>query len=270
MHSSLPALIERLDYISRFKNNVLHWGSPVPAFGDAATAKVATLGLNPSNREFVDEVGNELEGKQRRFHTLRSLGIKRWQDAKPEHLDKIIFTCKKYFAGNPFDKWFRRLDSVIAGSGASYYPDQLLGGYAACHLDLIPYATVCKWAELTKAERAELLTLSGDTLGHLLSGSPIQLIILNGQTVVDQFEGVSGIELQKTEMRNWTLPRNKTSGVSGFAYQGTITHIHNIDLHREVHVLGYNHNIQSSFGVTRQVMASISEWISNYDREGEW
>lgn len=41
---------------------VVPGSTPVVAFGDARAATVATLGLNPSRKEFLDEIGvsNEL------------------------------------------------------------------------------------------------------------------------------------------------------------------------------------------------------------------
>ena len=63
--------------------DMIPWSCPVPAFGDLLNSFVATLGLNPSNREFVDEEGNELEGAARRLHTLRSLSLSRGQMPTP-------------------------------------------------------------------------------------------------------------------------------------------------------------------------------------------
>ena len=40
---------------SNVDSNVIPWACPIPSFGDFTRARVATLGLNPSNREFVDE-----------------------------------------------------------------------------------------------------------------------------------------------------------------------------------------------------------------------
>src|SRR5207302_775531 len=116
---------------------VIPWSSPVPVFGNLETAKVATLGINPSNREFVDVSGNELDGNSRRFHTLRSLDIPTWTKAKDRHLQLINDSCSDYFQRNPYDAWFRKLDSIITGTNTSYYHSLS----HACHLDLVPYAT---------------------------------------------------------------------------------------------------------------------------------
>lgn len=153
-------------------SNVIHWGSPVPFFGDLKTSKIATLGINPSNREFVDNDGNELDGEQRRFHTLKSLGINKWSDIKKHHINLISDSYRKYFYKNPYDRWFRELDDILLGVGASYYCDAV----SACHLDLVPYATENKWSGLTNKQRRNLMDLSKDNLGQLLKNSPVRLL----------------------------------------------------------------------------------------------
>ena len=137
----------------------------------------------------------------------------------------------------------------------------------ACHLDLIPYATTCKWTELTPKQRATLLDHAGDTLGELLRASPIRILVLNGMTVVDHLEKLSGVTFEEQEMKEWTLPRRSGDGVSGFAYRGTIHEIGGVNLLHPVHVVGYNHNIQSSFGVTTKVKLAIKRWIGREAKE---
>jgi hypothetical protein len=258
MHTTLTTLIDRLDSSAVSGTGVIEWGSPVPSFGDLSTSKVATLGLNPSNREFLDEKGVELQGAVRRFHTLNSLGLSSWADADTRHLRLIIESCRLYFLGNPYDRWFKRLDFVISGANASYYET----AQGACHLDLIPYATARKWTELSTRQRSSLLTIAADTLGLLLKDSPVQTLILNGKSVVEHFQKIAGIRLDREKMPTWSLPRVPKPDVTGYAYQGFIESMAGIALPRRILVLGYNHNLQSSFGVTTQVIKSIQKWIS--------
>src|SRR5688572_16748597 len=121
MYTTLTTLINRLDSNAVLGTGVIQWGCPVPSFGDLSTSRVATLGLNPSNREFVDESGNELVGTSRRFHTLKSLGLRSWSDVDSRHLRLMLESCYSYFLGNPYDRWFKILDQVVAGTNASYY-----------------------------------------------------------------------------------------------------------------------------------------------------
>lgn len=258
MHTALTTLIDRLDSPAVAATNVIRWGCPVPSFGDLASSRVATLGLNPSNREFVDESGNELQGASRRFHTLKSLGLTSWSDVDARHLHLIIESCRSYFCRNSYDRWFKRLDLVVSGTAASYYGRSC----RACHLDLIPYATARKWTELTVHQRSSLLAVAADTLGLLLRDSPVRILILNGRSVVEQFEDIAGIYLERQEMPAWSLPRQSKPDVIGFAYRGVVDTLLGIGLHSKVLVLGFNHNLQSSFGVTRKVIHAIRGWIS--------
>lgn len=279
MEKMLPILLGHLEDTDVVASNVIPWSCPIPAFGDLASSRVATLGLNPSNREFVDEAGNELDGSRRRFHTLKSLGLTRWADADEHHLELISASCRTYFYKNPYEGWFRKLDRIISGTKASYYgaasdvlhptlfPNPTIRSENACHLDLIPYATACKWTELSNRQRSLLLAAAGDTLGLLLQDSPIQLIILNGQSVVEEFQNLAGVLLDKQSMRDWTLPRRSDAQVLGYSYKGSVRNLAGVDIGREILVLGYNHNIQSSFGVTSQVVGAIHQWIAETSKE---
>jgi len=258
IHSTLAALVERLNDPVLIKADVIKWGCPVPSFGDLSRSKTATLGLNPSNKEFVDNFGNELDGSHRRLHTLKSLGLTRWSEVEDRHLDLINESCRAYFSRNPYGTWFKKLDYLISGTTTSYYDSS----ETACHLDLIPYATSCKWTELSKLQRSSLLTASADTLAQLLKNSPVKTLILNGKSVVNHFQGIADIHLEQEIRLDWNLPRKSQSGVCGIAYKGLVSSISGVNLDREILVLGFNHNIQSSFGVTKQVTEAIKCWIT--------
>jgi hypothetical protein len=241
------------------KLSVIPWACPVPYFGNLDMAKLATVGLNPSNREFVNANGDELSGNERRFPTLASLNLQCWSQVSEEQLNAIDNACSKYFFGNPYDAWFRALDKLIVGSEHSFY-----GMFAkACHLDLCPFATTTKWGELAGTSRQALLRAGGDFLGNLIAKSDIRTLVLNGQTVIRTFESLFQVKLEALKMEDWTLPRTRGDGVTGFSYFGKLSHIGNLPLNREILVLGYSHNIQSSFGVTNKVRESIASWISS-------
>ncbi|MDB5132845.1 MAG: hypothetical protein JWR02_2594 [Mucilaginibacter sp.] len=251
-------LVERLDNLMHSNLEIIPWGSPVLSFGKISSSTIATLGLNPSNREFVDNLGNELTGTARRFHTLSSLGISKWSDIEPNHIDSILELCDNYFNRNPYDSWFKKMDYLISGTTMSYYfPSE-----RACHLDLIPFATSCKWMDLTNEQKIKLLEISGDILGELLKNSSIKVLILNGKTVVDGIQKTSDVVYERSFMSEWMLPRKNNKGVAGYSYKGIITKVGGVILNKEILVLGFNHNIQSSYGVTTYVQTSIRNWIS--------
>jgi hypothetical protein len=236
--------------------SVIGWSAPVLSFGDISRASIASIGLNPSNLEFVDLSGAELQGLDRRFHTLRSLGLGTWMEANHSHLDQVIESCRDYFQRNPYDRWFRVLDRVVNPMGVSYYG----ASPSVCHLDLIPYATAQKWSFVPRAERGALLSSFGRILGTVLRQSSIQLLILNGQSVVQHFQLISR-SLNSEERRDWSLSRKGTASVPGFSFKGVVTSVGGISLERPVLVLGFNHNLQSSFGVTRFVTERVGEWL---------
>ena len=155
------------------------------------------------------------------------------------------------------------MDKILSGTNASYYS----ATYGACHLDLIPYATSHKWTELTPQQRSALLTVAGDTLGLLLRDSPVRILILNGRSVVHQFEEVTGASLESQEMPEWSLPRQSTPDVRGVAYKGVVDALSGVEFGRSILVLGFNHNLQSSFGVTTEVVSAIREWIAQASDE---
>jgi hypothetical protein len=237
--------------------NLIGWSAPIPVFGDVSKSVVATLGLNPSNLEYVDRTGLELDGERRRFHSLTSLGIRKWSEARESHLQQVSSSCRNYFLNRPYLGWFGRLNEVIKGTESSYFS----GGIGACHLDLVPYATSCKWSALSSAQRELLLINSGDTIGLLLRNSPVQLLVLNGASVVKAFQEVAEVTLGSKQMPSWSLPRAKKS-VDGYSFKGIVRRVGGIELKRDLYVLGFNHNLQSSFGVTREVMSSIQRWVT--------
>ena len=258
MKNTLSLLLERLDHIARSGTGVIPWSSPIPCFGNLTSAAIATVGLNPSNREFVDLLGRELVGETRRFHTLSSLNLAHWSEAEKRHLDSIAAYCEQYFLRNPYDLWFRRLDYIVSGTRASYYN----ASSVACHLDLIPYATIPKWNALRPIQRSTLSQAAGDTLGCLVRDSFIKMLVLNGTSVVEEFEKLSDVRLNRREKKTWSLPRRSSADIKGFSYEGRISKLGGINLRRKVLVLGFNHNIQSSFGVTTKVVRMIRKWIA--------
>lgn len=254
-------LIERLVHSLPPCPRLIRWSCPVLSFGDAMSSRIATVGLNPSNREFVDAAGRELGGTARRFHTLSSLGLDRWLQAERKHARLIWESCAHYFQGHPYNAWFRQLDVLLADTEISYYGKR----GRACHLDITPFATSCKWTELAAQQRASLLAGAGTTLADVIRESEIEVLILNGRSVVDRFQESAGVRLATSRMSSWDLRRG-ASRVPGRAYWGLTKELAGTALGREVAVLGFNHNIQSSFGVTNEVRRSIRQWIGQRAR----
>jgi hypothetical protein len=124
--------------------------TPVLSFGDLRHAEVATLGINPSWREFVED-GRLLAGPHRRLATLESLGAQSTSLLTQQHVLTVVEACASYFHRNPYRRWFDPLDKILqAALGVSYY------GGRACHLDLVQWATDPVWGELDDRVKAAL------------------------------------------------------------------------------------------------------------------
>jgi hypothetical protein len=237
---------------------VLEWACPVPFFGQIRTSAVATVGINPSNREFVDSAGRVLEGSSQRLPTLGSLRISRWSEATGAHVREVIDSCEQYFGKNPYRLWFDVLDRMLRAGGYSFY-----GGEHACHLDLVAFATRTKWGVLERDVQRQLIEHGRRAMAEMIRDSSIQILVLNGRSVVREFESFASTELTAAEVPDWTLPRSSGKGIAGVAYRGAISSVGIIDLDRQVQIFGYNHNLQSSFGVTTAVMRRIGEQVGD-------
>ncbi len=129
--------------------SVVAGSTPVVAFGDALKSKVATLGWNPSKREFLDSNGNELWVK-RRVETLKSIGVTDLADAPVEAVLRVFEACNNYFHHHPYG-WFNKLQKVLKHFDASYCDD------SARHLDFVQWATDPVWDKIPEIEKIKLI-----------------------------------------------------------------------------------------------------------------
>jgi hypothetical protein len=262
----MATLLDGLDTYGLTSPNMISWGCPVPFFGHIESARVATVGINPSNREFVSIDGTELSAEDRRLPTLASLGLSCWGEANFTALHTILSACREYFERNPYIGWFGILERIIQPTGHSFYTPLS----SACHLDIVPWATAVKWGTLSSAARNQLVGRAALALGEMVSISSLRMLVLNGQEVVRQFEALLEVPLQASRMPAWDLPRRSGREVAGMAYNRWISSIAGIPLDRDLLVVGYNHNLQSSFGVTAAVRHNISEWIAAQHGTVRW
>jgi hypothetical protein len=248
------SLVKQLGSGLLAQDAVIDWAAPVPSFGNYETAGIATVGINPSNLEFVDSAGAELLGNERRFPSLGSMGISSWNNVREKDVLEIAEACELYFHRNPYYQWFNQLDFLLTGTGHSYYNH--VG--TACHLDLVPFATFQKWSSLSIDTKERLKDESRSTLSKMIENCGARFLILNGQQVVNEYEKITGETLEAVVMKDWSLPRKSGTAVCGKAYK----HVLEISRGKKIIILGYNHNIQSSFGVTKDVKARIRDWIT--------
>ena len=160
---------------------VVPGSTPVVAFGNARTATVATLGLNPSWREFLDRSGDELGANDRRLATHGVLDISDLANAPASKIEQVLQDCDSYFQRNPYGEWFDKLEPVLQGCKASYYDG------SACHLDLVQWATKPTWGDLRPREiRDRLINADAEFLRQQLTNGSVKLLLANGKSVIDQ------------------------------------------------------------------------------------
>jgi hypothetical protein len=257
-YSAFASFLENLEDPKLRETGIVRWACPVPYFGRIASATIATVGLNPSIREFADASGDELQGSTRRFPTLSSLTLSSWIEADASHVVAIANACSDYFTRNPYQRWFGVLEGVLSRARYSYYSDLR----SACHLDLVPFATHSRWGALTLQQRKRLLMLASRHLGSILIQTSIRLLILNGQSVITHLSSISDAVFDITPVSHWRL-RGGHRPVPGFAYVGSASQVGGVHLEAPINIIGFNHNLQSSFGVTRRVSQAIGTWVSS-------
>ena len=210
-------------------------------FGRFRTAKVATLGLNPSRAEFLNRNGAELRDFDRRLATHSSLGVSDLTNAPQSLISRVLTDCESYFQRNPYRNWFDQLKPILTQCGVSYYDG------TACHLDLVQWATDPTWRNLGQKVQTTLLSSDVPFLIEQLEEENIQLLLLNGATVIDQLQRHSDTNLDQVD-RIVEYDRVKPNLFIG-------------EIHRKTKVIGWSTNIQSSFGLTRQLRKEIAQRV---------
>lgn len=220
---------------------VVPGSTPVLSFGNVSEATVATLGLNPSRQEFLNQKGRELSGAERRFETLSSLGVNSLESATEAELHRVVNACNNYFSGKPYRLWFNQLEPVLKSAGASYYDG------TACHIDLVQWATDPVWGKIKNRDvRATLIEEDAPFLCNQLKVGSFKLLLINGSGVVQQFERMTGIKLR------WAGVVKGTSAA---------THMSVGVLPIGTRVVAWSVNIQSSCGVCNELRAALASRV---------
>ncbi|HEY1014191.1 MAG TPA: hypothetical protein VGE07_15875 [Herpetosiphonaceae bacterium] len=241
MTEQIPAyLADRLRQAPPPDCRVVPGSTPVVAFGPFRHATVATLGLNPSKHEFLDPQGHELTGAQRRLETLASLGVASLIDAPDVSIAQVLAGCNGYFHRNPYRRWFNHLQRILDACGVSY------AAGTAAHLDLSQWATNPIWRDLPWPTRERLLRTDTGFLRQQLDHEQIEVVLLNGRGVIDVFQWAFNLTLSP-------LPERLSGGrLHTELVMGTLGHCA---------VIGWSTNLQSSFGVTRELRARLAETV---------
>lgn len=212
--------------------------TPVVSFGDFTTARIATLGINPSSKEFMS--GEKfIQGESKRLADD--------EHGKANAVD-IWFGCQNYFRGaNAYWPWFGALEELLKGVGASYKDG------SACHLDLSPWATFPAYGQLTPTQQSNLLKHDAEFLDWQIIESPIKKVLFNGASVHKTISDSRNFYLQKIgEIKYTSGGHSRTSDlITGDGPMGAS-------------VFGWTVNIQA-LKVTNDeradVMAKIANWL---------
>lgn len=250
MKSSINEKIEQRVLTAPPSKSVISGSTPVISFGDFTTAKIATLGINPSSKEFLSGK-NFLKKGKKRLADYESLGISKKELISKEHVEAIWLGCKNYFSAsaNPYMTWFGQLDQIIGHAGFSY-----LDG-SACHLDLVQWATNPVWGNLSKREQGGLLAADLDFFLWQSEMPNIQLRLLNGRTAINSFIEFTEFKLHKVDQIKFKNGE-RIQPIDLFKGQGR---------HGEP-ILGWSINIQSARlkqGVKPQVINLLGQWVSS-------
>lgn len=205
--------------------------TPVLAFGDFTEAEVATLGLNPSKKEFLGSAGELLLGADARFETLESLGVETLSSAPMAKLDEVVSGCARYFHQNPYWRWFNPLEEVLKEVGVSFSQG------TACHIDLVQWATDPVWGKLTSESKRCLLDDGLPFLKAQLSSPKLRAVVANGSGVLKCLKKQLNVRLTPAARLNG--PRDRPIDI----VMG--------QLRPGLRIIGWSPNLQSSRGVTR-------------------
>jgi hypothetical protein len=188
---SNPTLFSRLK--RGVSKHTVKGSLPVLFFGNFFGAKVATVGLNPSRCEYLDDDGAELSGAARRFESLQSLGAAdRWQltdDACEQAIDRMV----RYFDPDAaaYWRWFRPLERVLSGFGVS------LVERTATHLDLVQEPTDPVWSQIEdRRVREDLLNADLPFLKYQLSSFGIRDVLCASKTVGNHVKAILNVRVQ--------------------------------------------------------------------------
>ena len=204
---------------------------PVLFFGDFPNARVATIALNPSDREYLDRHRTPLNGSRRRFASLETYGAASREELREVDVVDAIAWMRAYFQpGRPaYWAYFSHLERMLRGAGYGYQTG------SAVHLDLIQEPTTPVWRYLPRDERENLLVRDLPFLVEQLRARPFEAVFCNGKTVSDTL--AQHLDLTRTQEgtygrvrwwmghldlgdRNipavgWNYPLNQSTGLDG-------------------------------------------------------
>jgi hypothetical protein len=237
--------------------HIVPYSTPVVSFGNPETSTVATLGINPSSREFLDDGMNLLSSGEKRLVDTKVLGLSsEIESLNVEQAEEVIKGCFDYFeTGKYYKQWFSRLEEyVLSPANASYFSSAGGSLEKACHLDLVQWATDPVWSKIEdKAVQKKLLESDFEFLRFQLTSFNFKKLFLNGREVIEQFESLGLTNL--TEVGKTPF---QSDGKMSSLYRGKFG---------DTEVWGWGLNVQSK--VTLSNLEDLSNWIGDDGVDGD-
>ena len=227
------------------KEYITPGSTPVVAFGNPITAKVATLGINPSSREFLDAKGNLLSEENRRLADFQSLGIKSHSEITESVAKKVFEESNSYFhSDESVYQWFEPLQKYVLDPAAASFKDS-----SAAHLDLVQWSTAPVWGAIKDSKARDLL-IQDDIrfLGEMLRGGSYKVLFMNGSTVVNTMVKFGLVEIKQQGF----TPLGK-AGRKSALWTGRVKDTNTV-------CLGWNLNLQH-YQTTESNRESLRNWI---------
>jgi len=187
----------------------------------------------------LDDTRNELVGAARRLETLSSLGNSNLSKAPSAVVQRVFDACNQYFHRHPYRLWFNKLEKVLNCLKSSYFDG------SACHVDLVQWATDPAWRDLTQSEQSTLLRSDIPFLQRQLCNEQIEVLLLNGNGIVRAFQDNFGCTLTR-------VPGHRALGRIQL-WRGRLP--------SGLVAIGWNINLQSSFGVKNSEIDSIGKVV---------
>lgn len=224
---------------------------PVTSFGNPNTARVATVGINPSSGEFCSPNKKPLPLEKKRFVDREVLGLAPTDIPTPEQALRVLEGNHNYFkTGNAY-KWFDAMQEwALNPLGVSY------GDGSAVHLDIVQWATDPVWDKIEHPyNKLDILVNDREFIYDIMRNGEFDLVVLNGATVLNHMAELKLFYAEYSVKETFTKDNGK---------QTSVTFV--IGKVNGAPAVGWSANIPSSQcgNKTRQV---IKNWISSALKE---
>lgn len=204
---------------------------PIISFGNFETARVATIGLNPSHREFS--------------HDYVRWGFGDLGAAPRSVLREILADQYSYFE-RPQYRWFDRLATVVEACGANYADG------SAASLDIVQWATQPVWGKLTMRQKRTLLERDVPFLARQIHNEGIETVLVNGRGVMQALAQYMGLEFDPVEV------------IEGYPGTPNIpdTTLYSTRVFKKINVIAWNVNLQGTPGILDSNVPVLADRIS--------